>query len=88
MTILLPSSQNFIFKIAKEGKIIIIGKRNPTNGLLKIELSPKETPTPPYTFTWNSANGAIHHTQTKQDLAVLLYAYDFIPLPSTFLWVI
>jgi hypothetical protein len=86
-------------KIYKNGHVIIVGKRNATNGLWNIPLAPKPalpppppnpTPSAPSRHTANgairhTANGAIRQAQTKQDLAAFLHACAFSPLPSTFL---
>jgi hypothetical protein len=78
-------------KIYKNGHAIIVGQRNATNGLWNIPLAPKPAPTPslhqpaPVLPLRHTANGAIRHAQTKQDLAVFLHACAFSPLPSTFL---
>jgi hypothetical protein len=78
-------------KIYKNGKVIIVGKRNDTNGLWNIPLAPKNsdspttnaTPAPP--IACHSANGALRQVKTKQDLATFLHACAFSLLPSTFL---
>lgn len=75
-------------KIIKNGQVIIIGKRNATNGLWNIPLAPKEKPPTPTSSPRNvrhSANGAIQNVGTKQDLAAYFHACNFSPLPSTFL---
>jgi hypothetical protein len=67
--------------------VIIVGKRNTTNGLWNIPLAPKATP-PPLTIPnilQHSANGALQNTGTKQDLVTYPHARTFSPLPSTFL---
>jgi hypothetical protein len=80
----------FNVKLYKNGKVIIIGKRNATNGLWNIPLAPKPAPSntpnapaaPQYQHT---ANGAIRDLGTKQALASFLHACAFSPIPSTFL---
>jgi hypothetical protein len=73
-------------KIIKDGQVIILGKRNPNNGLWNIPLAPKAPmPLAPPKVLSHSANGAIRHAQTKQDLANFLHACAFSPVPSTFL---
>ncbi len=80
-------------KIYKNGQIIIVGKRNLTNGLWNIPLAPKEqTPptmhkNPPKTYC-HAANGAIQNGKTKQDLSAFLHGSAYSPVPSTFLWAI
>jgi hypothetical protein len=75
-------------KLYKNGKVIIVGKRNSANGLWTIPLAPKQAlPNPKPTNPRRShlANGAIRHASTKQDLAAFLHACAFSPIPSTFL---
>jgi hypothetical protein len=64
-------------KVYKQGQIIIVGKRDPSNGLWTVPLAPK-TPIP-------QANGAIQDNNTKADLAMFLHASMFCPVPSTLL---
>jgi hypothetical protein len=57
-------------KIYKHGQVIIVGKRNPTDGLWNIPLAPKEAaqplipPTTPKTLR-HLANGVIQNVNTK-----------------------
>ncbi len=64
-------------KIYKEGQIIIVGERDPANGLWTIPIAPKPM--------IHQANGAIHDSATKEDLAMFLHAAMYSPVPSTFL---
>jgi hypothetical protein len=69
-------------KIYKDGRAIIIGARNQTNGLWNIPLAqPVSLPT----HNKHVAHSAIRDVHTKQDLATFLHACTFSPLPSTFL---
>ena len=73
-------------KIIKNGQVIIVGRRNATNGLWNIPLAPKaplpaQLAAPPH----NLANGAIQDIRTKQDTASFLDAYAFSLDSSTFL---
>jgi hypothetical protein len=70
--------------VFKNGKIIITGKRNLTNGLWNIPLNPTSTQKPP-TPTNNLALGVIQNSQTKRDLAGYFHACMFSLTPSTFL---
>jgi hypothetical protein len=77
-------------QIIKNGQVIIVGRRNSTNGLWNIPLAPKASdPTPPVDknspATHHRANGAIQNVNTKRDLATFLHACAFSPIPSTFL---
>ena len=77
-------------KVYKEGKVIIIGKRNTTNGLWNVPLAPKEsarpaTPEPPHGKRRHTANSALRDIKTKQDLSGYHHASNFSPTPSTFL---
>jgi hypothetical protein len=77
-------------KIYKNGQVILVGKRNASNGHWNIPLAPKAMlpapfpPTAPRT-SHHTANGAIHDIGTKQDLTSFLHACALSPLPSTFL---
>ena len=78
--------------IIKHHKVIIQGKRNPTNGLWNIPLSPPSqaassprSPSQPTTGRTHHANGAIRNAKTKKYLAVFLHGCAFSPLPSTLL---
>ena len=77
----------FNVNIIKDGKIIIVGKRNDANGLWNIPLAPKAAPTvkTPNAQTKQLANGAIKNVKTKQDLAEFLHACAYSPEPSTLL---
>jgi hypothetical protein len=56
-------------KIYKNGQVIIVGKRNPTNGLWNIPLAPKEAPPSSSPNTrQHSANSTIQNIITKQTL--------------------
>jgi hypothetical protein len=77
-------------KLYKNGQVIIVGTRDNANGLWTIPLAPKSAPSlpqlqAPLRNRHHSANGAIRHRATKQDLAAFLHACGFGPLPSTFL---
>jgi len=80
-------------KIYKDGKAIIAGKRNVTNGLWNIPLAPKAVlpPSPKLgaaklnNASAHHANGTLQDNATKQDLAAFLHACAFSPVPSTFL---
>jgi hypothetical protein len=77
-------------KIYKNGRAIIVGTRNTTNGLWNIPLAPKTMTPPPAnavspSITCHSAKGAIQNVVAKQDLAAFLHACTFSPTPSTFL---
>jgi hypothetical protein len=77
-------------KIIKNGNVIIIGKRNDTNGLWNIPLAPKAAPLQPTNLksklqTKPTAYGAITDASTKQDLAAYHHASNFSPKPSSFL---
>ena len=69
-------------KVFKNGKIVIRGTRNPSNGLWNIPLqtSLKNSSTPT-----NLACSAIHNDPLRQDLAGFYHGTFFRPLPSTFL---
>ena len=69
--------------IYKDGKVIIVGECNDTNGLWNIPLAPKPTLRMPQPH--HSANGTIKNVRTKRDLTAFLHACAFSPLPSTFL---
>ena len=77
--------------IVKNGKIIIGGQQNPSNGLWKIPLVPKSRlvsfPQPPQTPKPQHylANGAIRYAKIKSELAAFLHGCAFSPLPSNFL---
>jgi hypothetical protein len=79
-------------KIYKDGKVIIVGKRSPHSGLWTVPLAPKENLPAPNATTpktvRHSANGAIQHGKTKQDLSGYLHGSAYSPVPSTFLWAI
>jgi hypothetical protein len=64
-------------KIYKQGQIIIVGERDPNNGLWTLPIAPKPT--------IHRANGAIHDSATKADLAMFLHAALYSPVPSTVL---
>ena len=73
-------------KVIKDGKAIIVGRRNATNGLWNVPLAlkgplPAQLASPPRNF----ANGAIQHIGTKQDTASYLHPCSYSPKPSTFL---
>ena len=70
--------------IYKDGIIIIVGKRNDTNGLWNIPLAPKAAPTPTTmkksdVKTKQAANGAINNAKNKQELAAFLHVCAFSP---------
>jgi hypothetical protein len=80
-------------KIYKHGQVIIVGKRNPTNGLWNIPRAPKEAahpliPLPTPKTLQHSANGVIQNINTKQDLAAFHHGSAYSPVPSTLLWAI
>jgi hypothetical protein len=80
-------------KIYKHGQVIIVGKRNPTNGLWNIPLPPKaaaQPPIPPISTNTlrHSANRAIQNITTKQDLAAFHHGSAYSPVPSSFLWAV
>jgi hypothetical protein len=77
-------------KIIKDGKIIIIGARDSSNGLWNIPLAPKAQPlasTAPHVFQ-PIANSAIRDVKTKEDLSLFHHASAFSPTPSTYLWAV
>jgi hypothetical protein len=75
--------------IIKDGKVIIKGKRNATNGLWNIPLAPKSSPappTPPFALhQFNLANSMIRTNKTKGELAAFLHGCAFSPSTSTFI---
>jgi hypothetical protein len=64
-------------KMCKQGQIIIVGKRNPANGLWTVPIAPEPT--------IHRANGAIHDSATKEDFAMFSHAAMHSPVPSNFL---
>ena len=77
-------------KIYKDDKVIIVGKRDPTNGLWSIPITPHApTATPPATDpqkrSSHSANSTINNSKTKADAAAFLHGCSFSPKYSTFL---
>jgi hypothetical protein len=76
-------------KIYKDGKVIIVGERNDTNGLWNIHLPPKaplpaQPPASSSPNTRHTANGATRSTRTQQDLAAFLHGCAFSLVASTF----
>jgi hypothetical protein len=71
--------------IIKDGKIIIKGKRNTTNGLWNIPLAPKSDTSPSSSTKQHLTNSMIRSKQTKSGLAAFLHGYAFSPSISTFL---
>ena len=67
----------------KDGKIIIKGYRNRSNGLWNVPLAPTSQPTLPATS--QRALGVIQDFKTKQELAGYFHACMFSPTPATFL---
>ena len=70
-------------KVFKNGKVVIKGYRNQSNGLWNIPLV--HTAKPTILKIKHHALGFIQYFQTKQDLAVYLHACMFIPTTATFL---
>ena len=66
----------------KDGKIIIKGYRNRSNGLWNVPLAPTSQPTLPATS--QRALGVIQDFKTKQELAGYFHACMFSPTPATF----
>jgi len=70
-------------KVIKDGKVVIVSKRNQTNGLIwNIPLSNRTTIIPPAIS--HMANGAIQDDATKHDLATYLHASAYSPVTSMF----
>ena len=73
------------------GKTIIGGQQNPSNGLWNIPFAPKSklisSPQPPQTQKpqHHLANGSIRHAKKKSKPDDLLQGCAFSPLPSTFI---
>jgi hypothetical protein len=63
-------------KIHKHGQIIIVGEHDPANGLWTIPIAPKPT--------IHRANGAIHDSATKEDLAMFLHAAMCSSVPPSY----
>jgi hypothetical protein len=71
--------------IIKDGKMIIKGKRNTTNGLWNIPLAPKSETSPSSSTKQHLANSMIRSKQTKSKLPAFLHGCAFSPTISTFL---
>jgi hypothetical protein len=61
----------------KQGQIMVVGERNPANGLWTTPLAPK--------MTSHQASGGLQDDATKQDSAAFFRATVRSPAPSTFL---